>query len=121
MTAIPGSRAGFAVKGCQGVTEALLLGHGAGSHAGPVLKGLPLVLAGAVAGFRIEIVASLLGVTGGQLLIPILVILHGMDVKAANSLSMFISLPTMMTGLVRYGLAIRVRARDSRYVDINTS
>jgi uncharacterized membrane protein YfcA len=83
---------------------ALLLGHGAGSHAGPALSGLPLVLAGAVAGFGIGNVASLLGVAGGELLIPTLVILYGVDVKVAGSLSLFISLPTMVTGFVRYSL-----------------
>ncbi|MFN4141241.1 TSUP family transporter [Aestuariivirga sp.] len=81
---------------------ALLLGHGSSSQAGPALSGLPLVLAGVVTGFGIGVVASLLGVAGGELLIPTLVILYGVDIKLAGSLSLLISLPTMVTGFARY-------------------
>lgn len=57
--------------------------------------------AGAVAGFGIGVVAAVLGVAGGELLIPTLVLLHGLDVKLAGSLSLTISLPTMLVGLAR--------------------
>ena len=45
-------------------------------------------LAGALAGLVIGIVASLLGVAGGELLIPTLVLLFGIDIKLAGSLSL---------------------------------
>lgn len=79
----------------------LIVGHGA--RAGePVLTGVAQALAGVVAGLGIGIVASLLGVAGGELLIPTLVVLFGADVKLAGSLSLAVSLPTMLVGLARY-------------------
>ncbi|EDS7587749.1 sulfite exporter TauE/SafE family protein, partial [Salmonella enterica subsp. diarizonae] len=53
-------------------------------------------------GFFIGIVAALLGVAGGELLIPTIVILFGVDIKLAGSLSLMISLPTMIVGFSRY-------------------
>ncbi|TSE20941.1 Sulfite exporter TauE/SafE [Tepidimonas alkaliphilus] len=57
---------------------------------------------GVVAGMAIGAVAAVLGVAGGELLIPTLVLLWGLDVKLAGSLSLCISLPTMLAGLLRY-------------------
>jgi uncharacterized membrane protein YfcA len=64
--------------------------------------GLPRILAGLAAGFGIGMVAALLGVAGGELLIPIIVLLYGLDIKLAGSLSLMVSLPTMMVGFARY-------------------
>ncbi len=50
----------------------------------------------------IGVVASLLGVAGGEVLIPTLVLLFGADIKLAGSLSLAISLPTMLVGFARY-------------------
>jgi uncharacterized membrane protein YfcA len=61
-----------------------------------------------LAGFGIGIVAALLGVAGGELLIPTLVLLFGADIKLAGSLSLAVSLPTMMVGFARY-------SRDSSF------
>lgn len=63
---------------------------------------LPEVIAGIVAGFGIGVVASMLGVAGGELLIPVIVLLYGVDIKLAGSLSLAISLPTMIVGFARY-------------------
>ncbi|AOS78031.1 TSUP family transporter [Hydrogenophaga borbori] len=63
---------------------ALLLGHGPGASA-PVLQGITLWLAGVAAGFAVGAVASLLGVAGGELLIPTLVLLFGIELKLAGS------------------------------------
>jgi uncharacterized membrane protein YfcA len=54
------------------------------------------------AGFIIGIVAAVLGVAGGELLIPTLVLLFGADIKLAGSLSLAVSLPTMLVGFTRY-------------------
>ena len=54
------------------------------------------------AGFGIGIVAALMGVAGGELLIPTLVLLFGVDIKLAGSLSLAVSLPTMLVGFARY-------------------
>lgn len=56
----------------------------------------------AVPWFAIGVVASLMGVAGGELLIPTFVLLCGVDVKLAGSLSLAVSLPTMLVGFARY-------------------
>lgn len=58
--------------------------------------------AGVLAGLGIGIVAALLGVAGGELLIPTIVLLYGLDIKLAGSLSLSVSLPTMIVGFARY-------------------
>ena len=55
-----------------------------------------------MAGFGIGMVAALLGVAGGELLIPTLILLFAVDVKLAGSLSLLISLPTMLVAFFRY-------------------
>lgn len=80
----------------------LLFGHDTTAPSGPSLSGIPLAVAGVVAGFAIGVVASLLGVAGGELLIPTLVLLFGADIKLAGSLSLAVSLPTMLVGFARY-------------------
>jgi len=67
----------------------------------PLLEGPSQLVAGVVAGFAIGIVAFLMGVAGGELLIPTLVLLFGADIKLAGSLSLTISLPTMLVGFAR--------------------
>ena len=74
-----------------------------------LLSGTAQAVAGVVAGFVIGIVAALLGVAGGELLIPTLVLLFGVDIKLAGSLSLAVSLPTMLVGFARY-------SRDSSFV-----
>jgi hypothetical protein len=46
-------------------------------------------------------ISSLLGVAGGEVIIPTLVFGYGVPVKAAGSLSMLISLSSVLTGIVR--------------------
>ena len=45
---------------------------------------------------------QLLGEAGGELLIPAIVLLYGLDIKLAGSLSLMVSLPTMIVGFARY-------------------
>ena len=59
-------------------------------------------IVGLVAGFGIGVVAALLGVAGGELLIPTILLLYGADIKLAGSLSLCVSLPTMIVGIARY-------------------
>ncbi|HRQ15091.1 MAG TPA: sulfite exporter TauE/SafE family protein [Promineifilum sp.] len=84
------------------IAAVLLFTHDAAAPSGPSLSGIPLAVAGVVAGFAIGVVASLLGVAGGELLIPTLVLLFGADIKLAGSLSLAVSLPTMLVGFTRY-------------------
>ncbi len=85
------------------VVIAVILVFGHDATAGqPLLTGMVQVVAGVAAGFVIGVVASLLGVAGGELLIPTLVLLFGADIKLAGSLSLAVSLPTMLVGFTRY-------------------
>jgi hypothetical protein len=59
-------------------------------------------LAGLVAGVGIGAVAALMGVAGGELLIPTILLLYAVDVKVAGSLSLAVSLPTMLVAFARY-------------------
>ena len=70
----------------------------------PLLTGAALMVAGIIAGFVIGVIASLLGVAGGEFLIPTLVLLFGADIKLAGSLSLAVSLPTMLVGFTRYSM-----------------
>ncbi|MEU9279706.1 sulfite exporter TauE/SafE family protein [Streptomyces sp. NPDC048341] len=66
---------------------------------------LPLwaqVPCGVVAGFGIGVVAAIMGVAGGELLIPTITLLFGEDIKTAGSLSLLVSLPTMLVAFARY-------------------
>ncbi|WP_432186375.1 sulfite exporter TauE/SafE family protein [Streptomyces sp. Tue6028] len=66
---------------------------------------LPLwaqIPSGVAAGFGIGVVAAIMGVAGGELLIPTIVLLYGVDIKTAGSLSLLVSLPTMLVAFARY-------------------
>ena len=76
-----------------------------GFHNGntPLIDAGPIrFIVGLAAGLGIGMVAALLGVAGGELLIPIIVLLYGLDIKLAGSLSLMVSLPTMIVGFARY-------------------
>ncbi|MFZ5700765.1 MAG: sulfite exporter TauE/SafE family protein [Pseudomonadota bacterium] len=90
------------------IAAVLFFGHG--SSAGrPLFAGTVQLVVGIIAGLAIGIVASLLGVAGGELLIPTLILLFGADIKLAGSLSLAVSLPTMLVGFTRY-------SRDQSFV-----
>ena len=95
--------------GCYG--SGLLVGHGVEGTGHAMLTGAAQMVTGVVAGFAIGVVASLMGVAGGELLIPTLILLFGADVKLAGSLSLAVSLPTMLVGFARY-------SRDSTFATL---
>ena len=84
------------------VAIVLLVGHDTSATGSPLLDGPVQIMVGIGAGFLIGVVASLLGVAGGELLIPTIVLLFGADIKLAGSLSLAVSLPTMIIGFTRY-------------------
>jgi uncharacterized membrane protein YfcA len=86
------------------VLIALLLafGHDPSVPADPIARGATLIVLGLVAGLAIGVIAALLGVAGGEFLIPTLVLIFGADIKLAGSLSLVVSLPTMLVGFARY-------------------
>src|SRR5215472_16419208 len=84
------------------IAVVLVLGHNTGPASSALLAGPAQMIAGVAAAFVIGIVAAPLGVAGGELLIPTLVLLFGVDIKLAGSLSLSVSLPTMLVGFARY-------------------
>jgi uncharacterized protein len=101
------------------VSMAVVLFFGHGVHGnGVMLTGVLQTVVGVVAGFGIGVVASLLGVAGGELLIPTLILLFGVDIKLAGSLSLAVSLPTMIVGFARYSQdqSFGVLHRSGRFV-----
>jgi uncharacterized protein len=99
------------------IAGALLFGHGS-TIPTALLSGPAQIAAGVVVGFGIGIVAALMGVAGGELLIPTLVLLFGADIKLAGSLSLAVSLPTMIVGFTRYSRtsAFAVIAKNKTFV-----
>ena len=83
------------------IAAVLLIGHDRAAGE-PLLTGSAQVVAGVVTGFGIGVIASSMGVAGGELLIPTLVLLFGADIKLAGSLSLAVSLPNMIVGFTRY-------------------
>lgn len=66
------------------------------------LPGLLRVGLGFLAGIIIGIFSSMLGVAGGELIIPTIILLFSVDIKLAGSLSLAISIPTILMGLFKY-------------------
>lgn len=99
------------------IAGVLLMGHDVASP-GAMLTGPAQMGAGVLAGFGIGVVAALMGVAGGELLIPTLVLLFGADIKLAGSLSLAVSLPTMLAGFARYAqdVSFAVLTRNGRFV-----
>jgi uncharacterized membrane protein YfcA len=93
------------------MAAALMFGHDSAGHGGALLSGWTQIASGILGGFGIGIVAALLGVAGGELLIPTLILLFGVDIKLAGSLPLAVSLPTMIAGFARY-------SRDSSFAVI---
>ncbi len=89
----------------------LMVGHDSHGNNRSLFTGHILLVAGTITGFGVGIFASLLGVAGGEILIPAIVLLYGIDIKIAGSLSLAISLPTMLTAFTRY-------SRDKSFVVI---
>jgi len=81
---------------------ALVWTHLGGPTQSGGLRGPLLAVLGLAAGFAIGVVAAVMGVAGGELLIPTVVLLYGLDLKLAGSLALAVSLPTMLVAFARY-------------------
>lgn len=66
------------------------------------LPSLLRISLGFLAGIIIGIFSSMLGVAGGELIIPTILLLFAVDIKLAGSLSLAISIPTIGMGLFKY-------------------
>lgn len=60
------------------------------------------IILGFLAGLGIGIFSSMLGVAGGELIIPTIILLYAIDIKLAGSLSLCVSFPTVIVGLTKY-------------------
>lgn len=109
------------IAGLLGVVAAILLGEAAfGLAPGtglPEEGGLRL-LVGVAAGLGIGAISSLLGVAGGEFLIPTFMLAFGADIRTAGTASLLVSLPTVTVGVMRFGRqgAYRHRPTLSRLV-----
>jgi uncharacterized membrane protein YfcA len=80
------------------MVESVVPWTSAGLPFGPIARGA----VAAVSGVIIGAVSTILGVAGGELIIPTLVLLFGVPIKAAGTTSLLISIPTMLVGLARH-------------------
>ncbi len=71
------------------------------------------ILAGILFGLAIGLVSSLLGVAGGEIIIPTLVFAFGVEMKTAGTASLLISFPTVLVGLVKYASRGAFRDRST--------
>ncbi len=60
---------------------------------------LPLAI---LAGLFVGAISSLLGVAGGEFIIPILIFMFGADIRTAGTASVMVSIPIVLTGVVRH-------------------
>lgn len=65
-------------------------------------RGLSGLVAGIVLGLMIGVVAALLGVAGGEFLIPTFIVIYGASAADAGTASLAISIVAVGAGLVRY-------------------
>ncbi len=74
----------------------------------------PLIrsIAGVLAGLLVGAISSLLGVAGGEFIIPILIFLFGADIQTAGTLSLLISLPIVAVGVAKHRLNKHYRSRE---------
>lgn len=85
------------------VLSVVLIGHNFIFHAqGVAIPSLLKIILGALAGMVIGVFSSMLGVAGGELIIPTIILLFSVEIKLAGSLSLAISIPTIIMGLVKY-------------------
>jgi len=70
------------------------------------------ILSALALGVAIGAISGLLGVAGGEVIIPTLILGFGAPIKAAGSLSQMVSIPTVTTGFIRHYRAGAFRDRD---------
>lgn len=65
-------------------------------------RGIAALLVAGLCGLAIGTVSSLLGVAGGELIIPTLLFIFGADIVTAGTVSLLVSLPTVAVGVGRH-------------------
>lgn len=102
------------LAGLLGLIAAVLTANHLGAIPAAHLAPVPRFVAGLAAGLGIGVVASLMGVAGGELLIPAILFLFAVDIKIAGSLALAVSLPTMLVAFARY-------SRDASFSVLHTN
>jgi uncharacterized protein len=74
----------------------------------PVVRSIAAIVAGLLVGG----ISSMLGVAGGELIIPILIFMFGADIRTAGTASVLISIPIVVTGIARHVLTGHFRSRS---------
>lgn len=64
------------------------------------------------AGLAVGAISSLLGVAGGEFLIPILIFIFGADILTAGTASVLVSIPIVATGVARHWLTGHYRSQS---------
>jgi uncharacterized membrane protein YfcA len=67
--------------------------------------------AAVVAGLLVGTISSLLGVAGGEFIIPILIFIFGADIRTAGTASVLVSIPVVLTGVARHWLTGHYRSQ----------
>ena len=67
-------------------------------------------IAAVAAGLFVGAISSLLGVAGGEFIIPILIFIFGTDIRTAGTASVLISIPVVLTGVTRHWLTGHYRS-----------
>jgi uncharacterized protein len=70
------------------------------------------VAVGLMAGLVVGAISSLLGVAGGEFMIPVLIFVFGADIKTAGTASVLISIPIVIAGVARHVLTGHFRSRS---------
>jgi uncharacterized membrane protein YfcA len=74
--------------------------------------GVPRTALALCFGLAVGAVSSMLGVAGGEFIIPTLVLVFGADIKTAGTASVLISLPIVFAGVARHFLAGMFRSKQ---------
>jgi uncharacterized membrane protein YfcA len=67
-------------------------------------------VAAVAAGLLVGAISSLLGVAGGEFIIPVLIFVFGADIRTAGTASVLISIPIVLTGVARHWLTGHYRS-----------
>lgn len=65
-----------------------------------------------LAGLLVGAISSLLGVAGGEFIIPILIFIFGADIRTAGTASVLISIPVVLTGVARHWFTGHYRSQS---------
>jgi len=93
----------------------VMIGESVVSFTSAGLLRIPMVLriiSGFVLGLLIGAISGGLGVAGGEVIIPTLILGFGAPVKVAGSLSQMVSIPTVLTGFLRHYRAGSLNDRE---------